>query len=131
MIAGVTVVATSSHPWNIDPALLRPGRLEKMIYVPPPDQTSRVEVLKIHTRQIKLSSDVDLHCVAQEAERFTCAELRTLCHEAMEAAKTRQGIHRKNIEVKMQDLLLGAKMIIPSIDMEGNNSYHDFSKAYQ
>jgi transitional endoplasmic reticulum ATPase len=59
-LQGVVVVAATNRPDMLDPALLRPGRFEKLVYVPPPDERGRLEILRIHTRGMPLSDDVDL-----------------------------------------------------------------------
>ena len=53
----------------LDAALLRPGRFDRMIYVPPPDETGRYEILKIHTRNTPLDQDVDLKMIAQQVRQ--------------------------------------------------------------
>ena len=58
--AGVQVIAATNRPGAIDAALLRPGRLEMLLFVPPPDAAGRLQVLEIHTRSMPLAPDVDL-----------------------------------------------------------------------
>lgn len=59
-LAGVLVLAATNRPQVIDSALLRPGRFDALLFVPPPDQPGRLETLKIHTRSMPLAADVDL-----------------------------------------------------------------------
>lgn len=125
------MVATSSHPWNIDSALLRPGRLEQTIHVPAPDLASRVEVLKVHTNVMHLSSDVDLGYVAEATENFTCAELQTLCREAAEIAQKRHA-NIGFMQLKMQDLMLGlGLMTCTSKSAVDEQPYMAFQGRYQ
>ncbi|KAH9602640.1 hypothetical protein KSS87_005125 [Heliosperma pusillum] len=79
---GILVLAATNRPHAIDPALMRPGRFDLVLYVPPPDLEARHEILRVHTRKMKLGSDVDLKQVAEETEFFTGAELEGLCREA-------------------------------------------------
>ena len=58
--AGVLLLAATNRPQEIDAALLRPGRFDVILYVPPPDEPGRLETLKIHTRGMPLAADVDL-----------------------------------------------------------------------
>ena len=60
LCAGVLVVAATNRPQAIDAALLRPGRFDALLFVPPPDLQGRLETLRIHTRSIPLDGDVDL-----------------------------------------------------------------------
>ncbi|KAJ4812562.1 Cell division control 48-B-like protein [Rhynchospora pubera] len=79
---GIIVLAATNRPRAIDAALLRPGRFDLVLYVPPPDLEGRHEILKIHTRKMMLSEDVDLLTIAQQTELFTGADLECLCREA-------------------------------------------------
>ncbi|CAK9088575.1 ATPase family protein 2 homolog (Spermatogenesis-associated factor protein) (Spermatogenesis-associated protein 5) [Durusdinium trenchii] len=69
----VVVVAATNRPDIVDAALLRPGRLDRLVYVPPPDVAARCEILGIHTRKMPLHSDVDLTAVAAEACSDACS----------------------------------------------------------
>lgn len=79
---GVLVIAATNRPDMIDEALLRPGRFDKILYVPPPDLEGRLEILEIKTRGMKVGSDVDLGILAKRTEFFTGADLENLCREA-------------------------------------------------
>ncbi|XP_027360244.1 cell division control protein 48 homolog B isoform X1 [Abrus precatorius] len=79
---GILVLAATNRPYAIDAALMRPGRFDLVLYVPPPDLEARYEILCVHTRKIKLGGDVDLRGLAEDTELFTGAELEGLCKEA-------------------------------------------------
>ncbi|KAF5443434.1 hypothetical protein F2P56_035989 [Juglans regia] len=79
---GILVLAATNRPHAIDAALMRPGRFDLVLYVPPPDLEARYEILRVHTRNMKMSHDVDLRRIAVDAELFTGAELEGLCREA-------------------------------------------------
>ncbi|MFS8020797.1 putative AAA+ ATPase domain, ATPase, AAA-type, core, AAA ATPase, AAA+ lid domain-containing protein [Helianthus anomalus] len=79
---GILVLAATNRPHAIDNALMRPGRFDLVLYVPPPDLEARYEILRVHTRGMNIDNDVDLKQIAQETERFTGAELEGLCREA-------------------------------------------------
>jgi len=78
----VVVVAATNRPDLIDPALLRPGRFDKLVYVPPPDFEARLEILKIHTKYLPLAPDVDLYELAKATENYSGADLEALVREA-------------------------------------------------
>lgn len=82
-LKGVVVIAATNRPDMIDPALLRPGRFDKIIRIGLPEETSRLEILKIHTKDIPLADDVDLSELSRKTEDFSGAELALLCHEAV------------------------------------------------
>ncbi|XP_074658334.1 peroxisomal ATPase PEX1-like [Tubulanus polymorphus] len=79
---GVYVLAATSRPDLIDPALLRPGRLDKSLYCSMPSQEERVEILKALTRRMKLSNDVDVDEIARRCQHFSGADLKALLYNA-------------------------------------------------
>ncbi|XP_038893114.1 cell division control protein 48 homolog B isoform X1 [Benincasa hispida] len=79
---GILVLAATNRPHAIDAALMRPGRFDLVLYVPPPDLEARYEILRVHTRPMKIGLDVDLKKIAEDTELFTGAELEGLCREA-------------------------------------------------
>ncbi|MHA1229061.1 MAG: CDC48 family AAA ATPase [Candidatus Helarchaeota archaeon] len=79
----VFIAATNRDLDVIDPALLRPGRLDKILYVGPPNREERLEILKIHTNGMPISGDVNLEYLAEKTERYTGADLENLCREAV------------------------------------------------
>uniref|UniRef100_A0A8C9NFC7 Peroxisomal ATPase PEX1 n=1 Tax=Serinus canaria TaxID=9135 RepID=A0A8C9NFC7_SERCA len=88
-LQGVYVLAATSRPDLIDPALLRPGRLDKCLYCPPPDQNSRYEILKALSHSLSLANDVDFQDLAANTEQFTGADLKALLYNAqLEAIHT-------------------------------------------
>ena len=78
----VVVIAATNRPDLVDPALLRPGRFDRLIYVPPPDYKARVEIFKIHTRDKPLAKDVDLEELAKRTEGYTGADIASLVNTA-------------------------------------------------
>ena len=85
-LEGVVVIGATNRPDIIDPALLRPGRFDRVIYVPPPDEEARLEILKVHTRNMPLAEDVNLKEIAKRTEGYTGADLEVLVREAGLAA---------------------------------------------
>jgi transitional endoplasmic reticulum ATPase len=81
-LQNVVVIGATNRPTLIDPALLRPGRFDELIYVGPPDTAGRRRILAIHTRGMPLADDVDLEKIAQRTERFTGADLEDLVRRA-------------------------------------------------
>ncbi len=79
---GVVVLAATNRVDILDPALLRPGRFDRQVYVGEPDVKGREEILKVHTRNKPLSEDVDLKTLAKSTAGFTGADLENLCNEA-------------------------------------------------
>jgi cell division protease FtsH len=80
--AQVVVMGASNRLQDLDPALLRPGRFDRQMLVPPPDLAGREAILEVHTRGKPLGPDVDLHVVARRTSGLTGAELANICNEA-------------------------------------------------
>ncbi len=93
-LQSVVVIGATNRPTLVDPALLRPGRFDELVYVGPPDAAGREHILGIHTRKMPLAKDVDLARIAAETERFTGADLEDVVRRAGLDA-----IHRGGSEV--------------------------------
>merc|ERR1712110_937332 len=78
----VVVIAATNRPNSIDPALRRAGRFDREIDIGIPDEVGRMEILRIHTKNMKLAEDVDLEAVAKSSHGFTGSDLKSLCQEA-------------------------------------------------
>ncbi|MDT9599663.1 CDC48 family AAA ATPase [Sphingosinicella rhizophila] len=81
-LQSVVVIGATNRPNLIDPALLRPGRFDELLYVPVPEESGRRRILAIHTKAMPLADDVDLDALADRAERFTGADLEDLVRRA-------------------------------------------------
>ncbi|MFB6361179.1 MAG: CDC48 family AAA ATPase [Halobacteriales archaeon] len=82
----VVVVATTNRPDLIDAALLRPGRLDRQVHVPVPDEAARRAIFEVHTREKPLADDVDLDQLAAKTEHYVGADIEAVCREAAMAA---------------------------------------------
>lgn len=89
-VPGVFVIGTTSRPNIIDPALLRPGRIDELVYVPIADLAGRAEILKLHTAAMPLATDADVAVLAERCDRFTVADIEDLIRRAGFAAISRQ-----------------------------------------
>jgi transitional endoplasmic reticulum ATPase len=78
------VLAATNEPWSIDPALLRPGRFSKVIFVPPPDLKARVEIFQLGLANRKVDENIDLDALAMMTNLYSCADIRQICEEAAE-----------------------------------------------
>jgi transitional endoplasmic reticulum ATPase len=79
----VVVIAATNRPDIIDPALLRPGRFDRMVEIGMPDQEARLEILKIHTKKRPLAEDVDLAAISKRTDGYSGADLANVCNEAV------------------------------------------------
>jgi transitional endoplasmic reticulum ATPase len=78
----VLVLAGTNSPWDVDPALRRPGRFSKLVFVPPPDQLSRAQIFKIHMKERPIDSSVSIEDLAQKTEGYSSADIAQICTES-------------------------------------------------
>ena len=106
---GVIVLAATNRPDILDPALLRPGRFDRQIYVNAPDAKGREEILKVHSRGKRLDDSVDLKTVAMATSGFTGADLSNLLNEAaiMAAREDRPVLNMDDLNNAMMKILAG------------------------
>jgi transitional endoplasmic reticulum ATPase len=121
---GVVVIAATNRPDLVDPALLRPGRIDRFILVPAPNEEERLHILKIHTKKMPLK-DVNLKELAKKTEGYSGADLEALCREAAMNA-LRENIKAK--EVKMKHFEEAMKKITPSLTKEMIEYYQKFAE---
>jgi len=95
-LRGVVVIAATNRPDIIDPALLRPGRFDKLLYVPPPEIKARKEILKIHLKNKPLAEDVDIEELSKGTEGYTGADLAAVCNTAVMLAIREHIMENKN-----------------------------------
>ncbi|TXT64709.1 MAG: Cell division cycle protein [Promethearchaeota archaeon] len=79
---GIVTVASTNRPDIVDPAFLRPGRFDRLIYVEAPDIDSRVKILEVHTQSMPLNEDISLRKIAEQTEGYSGADIENLCREA-------------------------------------------------
>lgn len=89
-LKGVLVLAATNKPEILDPALLRPGRFDSLIYIAPPSQSARKEILRIRTRNVPLADDVDIEDLSVRTEGFSGAEIVEICMNAARATMRRR-----------------------------------------
>lgn len=122
----IVVVGTTNRPDLVDQALLRPGRFDRLIMTPPPDEKARLEILKIHTKGMPLAKDVDLEALAKQTEGYSGADLAALCREAA------MSVLRKDMkakEVKAIHFKEAMKEVRASLTPEQVKAYENFSQT--
>lgn len=122
----VVVLGATNRPDLIDPALLRPGRLERLVFVEPPDAAARREILRTAAKSIPLSSDVDLDDIAAELDGYSAADCVALLREAALTAMRRC---IDAADVTAADLEAARQTVRPSLDPVQVESLRAFAKA--
>ena len=118
--AGVIIMAATNRPDVLDPALLRPGRFDRRVSVPPPDVNGRAAILAVHTRRVPLSANVDLGVIAKGTPGFVGADLENLVNEAaLIAARTdKESVGMADLEGAKDKVLMGPERRGLAMDAE-------------
>ena len=119
----IVVIAATNRPDMVDSAILRPGRFDRLIYVPEPDEKSRLQIFEIYTKEMPLTKDVDLKQLALMTKYHSGADIESLCREAAMHA-LRRDIKAK--EVTMKDFQDAIKEMGPSVTPEMEKWYKNF-----
>ncbi len=131
---GVILISATNRPDVLDPALLRPGRFDRQVVVPPPDIRGRTAILRVHTRKSPLAKDVDLETVSRGTPGFSGADLANLVNEAALAAARRDGdqIAMFDFEYAKDKVLMGMerRSLVLSEEERRNTAYHEAGHAF-
>jgi cell division protease FtsH len=126
---GVILIAATNRPDVLDPALLRPGRFDRRVIVDRPDIRGREEVLRVHSKKVPLSEDVNLGILARGTPGFSGADLANMVNEAaLTAARfNRKAVHMYDFEIAKDKVLMGAerKSMLLSEDDKRDTAYHE------
>jgi cell division protease FtsH len=130
---GVILMAATNRPDVLDPALLRPGRFDRRVVVNRPDVRGREEILRVHTRKIPLSDDVDLSILARGTPGFSGADLANMVNEAALAAarQNRKAVLMYDFELAKDKVLMGVerKSLLLTDAEKKNTAYHEAGHA--
>jgi cell division protease FtsH len=128
----VVVIAASNLLEKLDPALLRPGRFDRQIFVSPPDVSGRERILKVHSRNKPLGDDVDLRMVARQTSGLTGADLANICNEAAIFAARRGALHvqKQDFDTALERVIAGMQSRRALTDHEKRVvAYHEAGHA--
>ena len=130
---GVILIAATNRPDVLDPALLRAGRFDRRVVVPRPDVKGREGILRVHTRRVPLSDDVDMPLLARGTPGFAGADLENLVNEAalLAARHNKERVDMADFEVAKDKVMMGAerKSMIMSQEERRNTAYHEAGHA--
>ena len=139
ILTNVVVIAATNRPDIIDPALLRPGRFDRLLYVPPPDKDSRLQIIKIHTKKKPLAEDVNIEQLADHTDGYTGADIASLSSAAIMLA-LREHIskykdskvassHLQELKIHMKHFEEAMKKIRP-LSTQELNTYKNISEQF-
>src|SRR5436309_2219851 len=129
---GVIVLGATNRPEILDPALLRPGRFDRRVFVNPPDREGRTKILEVHTRSVPLADDVDLEQIAASAPGMVGADLANLVNEAalLAARRNHDKVTAADFADALEKIVLGAerKVMMSPADRR-RTAYHEGGHA--
>ncbi len=126
-LKNVIVIGATNRPDMLDPALLRPGRFDRIVYVNVPEKEGRLQILKIHTKNMPLEKDVKLDELSEKTEGYTGADIEGLCREAAMLAL------RKNSEAKTiskENFEKAMEKVLPSVTKNDQERYKNIERKY-
>src|SRR5580658_1576477 len=130
---GVILVAATNRPDVLDPALLRPGRFDRRVVVPRPDVRGREGILRVHTRKVPLSDDVNVDKLARSTPGFAGADLENLVNEAalLAARRNKDKVEMNDFELAKDKVMMGAerRSMVMSLSERKNTAYHEGGHA--
>jgi len=130
---GVIVIAATNRPDVLDPALLRPGRFDRQVYVPLPDIRGREQILKVHMRKVPVADNVDPSIIARGTPGFSGADLANLVNEAalFAARSNKRTVDMDDFEKAKDKVIMGAErrsIVMPEKERR-NTAYHESGHA--
>jgi len=130
---GIILIAATNRPDVLDPALLRPGRFDRQVVVPNPDVGGREKILRVHTRNVPVSGDVDLKTIARGTPGFSGADLANLVNEAalLAARRGRRMVTSREFEDAKDKVMMGAerRSMVMSEDEKKLTAWHEAGHA--
>ena len=114
-LEGVVVIGTTNRPDLLDPALLRPGRFDRHVLIPPPDKATRKKIFEVHMRAIPVSKAVKVETLLKKTDGYVGADIEAVCREATIIA-LRENIDAK--EVTEKHFAKALELVRPSVDLE-------------
>jgi cell division protease FtsH len=130
--AAVIVLGATNRPEVLDSALLRPGRFDRRVTVPPPDKDGRRQILEVHTRSIPLAEDANLDSLAASTPGMVGADLANLCNEAalLAARRDHEKVARADFTDALEKIVLGApRGVVLSEEDRRRTAYHESGHA--
>ena len=128
---GVVVVGATNAPQLLDPALLRPGRFDKAIYLRLPDQKGREEILRYYFSKLPVSNDIDYEKLAEMTQRFSGADIKHLAEEVAREVSEEALKEKKVLQITMDDIVSVLKHVKPSTSLAKIEEYNTFELDFE
>jgi SpoVK/Ycf46/Vps4 family AAA+-type ATPase len=129
--AGIIMVGSTNKPEMCDTALMRPGRFDKIMYVPPPSYDERIDIFRVHLQGKPITDDINLHELAKRTERFSGADIANLVKEAATLGMRRSMETGKFSIITNDDFMAILPRIRPSISLSMKEEYEKIKARYE
>ncbi len=128
---GVVVVGSTNVPHLLDPSILRPGRFDKIIYMPLPDQNGRAEIFRYYLKKLPVSGDIDFQKLGSLSERYSGADIKNVCDEAARHVADYAVRQKKVLQIRMLDITQVISKTKPSTSLSTIETYNTFRVDYE
>ncbi|MGV8176818.1 MAG: AAA family ATPase [Candidatus Bilamarchaeaceae archaeon] len=127
----VIVVGATNVPQKLDPALMRPGRFDKIIYMHLPPKEARVEIFKVHLSKVPVGNDIDLGRLADKTDRFSGADIKNVVNQALGIAAKQAGAAKRIVPISMDHLMQVIRNTKPSTSISSLEQYEEFRMDFE
>ncbi len=130
-VTNVVVVGATNIPEVLDPALLRPGRFDKLIYMPLPEASARKLIFKMYLSKLPISNDIDLDVLVKKTERFSGADIRNVCESVAQMIAQRASKGHVILEITQKNITEVLAAIKPSTSLADIDKYDKFKLMFE
>lgn len=130
-VTGVIMVGATNRPDLLDSAIIRPGRFDRLIYMPLPDKDGRKKIFEIYTKKMPIADSVNLSTLADKTERYSGADIKTLCASVSQSVSRIASEEHKVLEITMDDMLTAIKATKPSTTLAQIEEYRRFKMDFE
>ncbi|MGC9204669.1 MAG: AAA family ATPase [Candidatus Micrarchaeia archaeon] len=130
-IEGVVIVGATNTPQLLDPSIMRPGRFDKIIYMPLPDASGREKIFRYYLSKLPVVEDIDYHKLAEISERYSGADIKNVCDEAARETAEEASSMNKILQITMGDMVRIIKLTKPSTSLSQIEEYTTFKLDYE
>ncbi|MDE1810829.1 MAG: AAA family ATPase, partial [Candidatus Micrarchaeota archaeon] len=127
----IIVVGATNVPNLVDPAILRPGRMDRLIYMPLPDLNGRRKILDLYLKKLPISTEVSIKALAEKTERFSGADIKTMVESVAQTIAQEATAKGKVLEITQDDLMAAIRHTKPSTTLSQIDEYNKFRIDYE
>ena len=128
---GIVVVGATNIPHVLDPGIMRPGRFDKIIYMPLPDKKGREEIFRYYLKKLPVSDSIDYQRLSELTERFSGADIKSICDESARQVADVAVSQVKVLKITTDDLITNIKRTKPSTSLSQIETYNNFRLDYE